>query len=492
MKNFIKAMMVLMLVMTFAFVPYSGPKQSEVEANVANRLGVNISKVISHPDLQGSLVGISIRDAKNGKVIYTHNGDTRLRPASNMKLLTGAQALQILGENYRFSTEVLTDGIQKGNVLKGNLFLKGKGDPTLLEKDFNDLASSLKKKGIKTILGDLVADDTWYDSIRHAVDVPWSDEHEYYGAQISALTASPNSDFDAGTVIIEVKPGDEAGDKPEITVTPRTSYVQVHNNAVTESNESKKTLKMNRKHGTNQIYIDGNLPLKSSGSKTWISVWEPTGYALDLFRIALHKQGIKITGDIQTGTTPVKAKLLAVDNSDTLAQVMIPFMKLSNNTIAEGIVKEIGRVKAKDGSWEKGLEILEDQYKTMGITEKSIMMRDGSGLSHVDLISANALTSLLFNVQDDSWFPSYLNSLPVAGNSDRMIGGTLRNRMVGTAAEGKVIAKTGTITSVSTLSGYVNTKSGEHLVFSIMINNVINEKNLKKIEDQLMVILAEY
>lgn len=486
-----KWLCLLMVVMFISFSSVSSLKKDEASnAAGGSQLNSKIAKVLSHPDLKGASIGISVRNASNGKIIYKHNGDTRLRPASSMKLVTGAAALQLLGENYRFKTEIYTDGKQKGSTLKGNIYIRGKGDPTLGEKDLDNIALALKKKGIKKIKGNLVADDTWYDQIRLSLDMPWSDEQEYYGAQISGLTFSPNADYDAGTLILQVKSGNKVGKAASVTMNPKTDYVKISNKTKVGKVNSRNTIKIHRKHGSNGITVTGNVPLNSSATKTWISVWEPTRYTLDLFKRSLEKQGIKITGNYTAGKIPAKPTKLATDYSPKLGTILVPYMKLSNNTVSEVLVKEMGRVKGKVGSWDKGLSIIEGQFANLGIGNDAILMRDGSGLSHVSMISANALTNLLYKAQTKPWYKTYKNALPVAGNSDRSVGGTLRNRMKGTAAQGKVIAKTGTISTVSSLTGYVKGKQGNKYVFSIIINNAKKENQLKKIEDQLAVILA--
>ncbi len=463
---------------------------TEVKAEGSSLEG-KINMILQNNDLNGVISGVSVRNATNGKLIYEHNGSVQLRPASNMKLITAAVALKILGPNYTFSTEVRSDGSLKGKVLTGNLYVKGKGDPTLLEEDLQALALTLKQKGITRIKGNLVGDDTWYDNVRYSIDTTWSDEQEYYGAAISALTASPDEDYDAGTVIVEVKP-QSLGKPASISVTPKTNYIQVHNKVKTIHSDGKKNLTVTRQHGSNKITLEGEIPQGSSTDKTWIAVWEPTGYVLNLFKAALQKQGIVVEGQVTTGITPQKTEVLVVDRSIPLSKLIVPFMKLSNNTHAEILVKEMGKVKADEGSWEKGIEIVKEQLQGFGVSKDNLLMRDGSGLSHVNLVSPNELTNLLYNVQGEPWFQDFKNSLPVAGDSNRMVGGTLRNRMKGTDAEGNVIAKTGSITSVSSLSGYVTTKNGAKLVFSIIINNAINEDNLKKVEDQIAIALAQY
>lgn len=444
----------------------------------------------TEPVLKGAIAGISIRSASDGKIIYAHQGDVRLRPASNMKLLTAAAALNILGGDYSFKTEVLMDGTVKKKTLQGNLYLKGKGDPTLLKMDFDKMAVDIKKRGIKKIKGHLIGDDSWYDDVRYSLDLPWSDETTHYGAQISALTASPTKDFDAGSVKVLVQPGTRKGDKTIVKMTPKTNYLKIVNHAVTVPADGKKKITIEREHAKNIITIKGTIPIKAKDEKDWIGVWDPTRYAVSLLKQSLKEHGITVTGKIKTGMVPDTATVLVTHQSMPLSELLVPFMKLSNNVHAEILIKEMGRVVKGKGSWDMGLRVLKTEMVKFGVDPKTLVVRDGSGVSHVDLIPANQLTQLLFAVQKEKWYASYLHSLPVAGASEKMVGGTLRNRLKDPIVRGKVSAKTGTISTVSSISGYIKTKSGQTLIFSILLNNLMEDSKGKKVEDKLITILA--
>ncbi|MBS4189579.1 D-alanyl-D-alanine carboxypeptidase/D-alanyl-D-alanine-endopeptidase [Bacillus sp. FJAT-49705] len=493
MKKGMKFSLSFLLIFMLVLVPQINSEGPAVQATEeGGELVQELNQLLNNdPDLYGALAGVSIRSAETGELLYDHIGDIRLRPASNMKLLTAAAALATLGEDYKFTTEILTDGSVKGKTLQGNLYLKGKGDPTLLKADFDNFAKEIKVLGIKNIQGDLIADDTWYDDIRYSTDLSWSDESYYYGAQVSALTASPNEDYDAGTVIVEVNPGKNAGEAPLVSLEPKTDYVKIINNAKTVGKDGAKNITIERQHGTNSIIINGTIPLESSRAREWMAVWEPTGYALDLFNKSLHEQGIELKGKMRAQEAPQTASVLSIHQSMPLSELLIPFMKLSNNGHAETLIKEMGKVVKGKGSWDEGLQVLEEELTKLGVNIESLVLRDGSGISHVNLIPANEISNLLFEIQNEEWYNSYLNSLPVAGATDRMVGGTLRNRMINSPAQNKVRAKTGSISTVSSLSGYVDTNSGERLIFSIVLNNLVDGSKGKVIEDKIAVILAE-
>jgi len=440
--------------------------------------------------LKGALIGISIRDAETNENLYDHMGDTRLHPASNMKLLTVAAALDVLGEGYSFKTEIHTDGSQEGHTLHGNLYLVGKGDPTLLPEDLDTFAEKLKLLGITTIEGNVIGDDSWYDDVRLSTDMIWSDEQYHYGAQVSALTASADRDYDAGSVIIKIQPAAE-GEVPDVAVFPETGYVNVINKAVTTAAAGDEDYTVSREHGGNTIKVEGEVPLDAEAEiEERMSVWEPSGYAMDLFQQALNKQGIKVQGNIAVSEAPERTEMIFSHSSITIEKMLIPFMKLSNNGIGEVLIKEMGKQVYGVGSWEKGLEVMEEVLPKFGMNMDTISLKDGSGISHNNLIPANEISNLFYAVQNENWFSVFLNTLPNAGKKERMIGGTLHERMHGL----NVHAKTGTINGVTTLSGYLQVNSGKKLIFSLMMNNLLDdlEDEGKDLEDRIVEIITNY
>lgn len=492
MKQKTTAITIFSLVTILAIIPFFHTEEPPARAvEPGGDLSEEISKLLtSEPVLDGALAGVSIRSAEDGELLYEHIGNTRLQPASVLKLFTGAAALSVLGVEYRFTTEVLTDGKIDGGTLEGDLFLRGMGDPTLLPADFDEMAKELKSKGIKEVAGDLVADDSWYDDVRYSEDLTWNDEHQYYGSQVSALTASPNEDFDAGTVIVNILPG-KKGKAANISLESETDYVKIINETKTVDSKGYHDIKIEREHGTNSILVSGTIPDDAHKTREWVAVWEPSMFAGSLFKKSLEEHGIKVVGKIKAGTVNGTMTKLISHKSMALADLMIPFMKLSNNGHAEVLVKEMGKVIHGKGSWDDGLEVINAELTRIGIDTNRLVLRDGSGISHANLIPANEITKLLYLAQSEKWFPAFQHSLPVAGAKDRMIGGTLRNRLKDEALVNKIQAKTGSLTGVSTLAGYVKTASGETLIFTILLNNLLDDREGRKVEDQIVKILSK-
>jgi serine-type D-Ala-D-Ala carboxypeptidase/endopeptidase (penicillin-binding protein 4) len=426
----------------------------------AGDLSTDIDQILSDSRLTGATVGVTVRNATTGAVLYSHGADTRVVPASNNKLETSAAAFGILGTGYRFRTDVSAKG--------GTLYLKGRGDPTLDAAAYDRLAAAVAAKGIKTVKGDLVADDSWFEGPRLGPDWDPTDFPYYYAAEISALTVTSNADLDVGTVIVDVAPN-APGQPPSVSITPDTGVVTIDNRATTGAAGSASTVSVDRTVGTNTIVVSGSIPAGATFEDE-ATVQDPALYAADVFRRALKAHGVTVKGDITHGTTPRGARTVTTRRSVPLSQIATPYLKLSNNMIAEILVKEIGKKVTGHGSWTAGLPVIAKYLRTLGVDTSQVKQTDGSGLGHSNYTTATQLSNLLKAAQRKRWFPVFYDAIPIAGQPDRFVGGTLRKRMIGTPAAGNVHAKTGTLTGVSALSGYVTDPSGQRLIFSIVFN----------------------
>ncbi|RCG32230.1 D-alanyl-D-alanine carboxypeptidase/D-alanyl-D-alanine-endopeptidase [Sphaerisporangium album] len=444
----------------------------------------DLDQILSAPFLGVARAGVVVRSAATGEQLYAQDAGKVFAPASNTKLLTSAAAVDGLGLDYRFTTTVLSSGRRAGSALAGDLYLKGTGDPTLLAADYDALAAKVAATGVKLVTGKLVADDTWFDDVRLGTDWAQDDEPYYYSAQISALTASPDTDYDAGSIIVSVAPGSAQGSTAKVSTTPPTDHVTIENHATTGAATD---VTVTRVHGTNRIVVTGTV---ASTYQEWIAVDDPTGYAASLFRAALAKHGVGVLGKTVRGTTPGTAASVAGRESMPLRELLVPFMKLSNNMHAEILVKALGRKVSGQGTWDAGLAAATAFAKANGMA--NVRLRDGSGLSRVDAVAPGELTAFLIALRAKPWYQTWYQALPIAGNSDRFTGGTLRSRMAGTPAANNVHAKTGSLTSVSGLSGYVTSADGEPLVFSILSNQYLSGSPKSTVEDAIAVRLARF
>ncbi|TDB87652.1 D-alanyl-D-alanine carboxypeptidase/D-alanyl-D-alanine-endopeptidase [Actinomadura sp. 7K534] len=444
-------------------------------------LAADLDAILRDERLQGAAIGVTVRDARTGETLYDRDADAPRTPASNNKLQTAAAAFGILGPGYRFRTTVSVKG--------GDLYLTGTGDTTMRAAEYDRLAAAVAAKGITRVRGDLVADDTWFDARRTPADWDPTDLQYAYAAQTSALTVSPNDDFDAGSVEISLAPAARQGRPVRVGLTPDTDVVKIDNRAVTGAPGSASTLVVDRGNGTNTIVITGSHPAGAAPTSVLRTVEEPTLFAADVFRKALKAHGVRVAGATERGRTPADARTVATRTSMPLARLAVPFLKLSNNVMAETLVKAIGRETQRKGTWEAGLPAVTAELRRLGVDTSQVTMTDGSGLSRGNRTTAAQLGTLLRNVRKRPWFPAWHAALPIAGEPGPMTGGTLANRMRGTAAAGNVRAKTGTLTGVTALSGYVRDPAGRTLIFSSVFNGYSGGAP-KDIEDKIAIRLA--
>ncbi|MFF5084598.1 D-alanyl-D-alanine carboxypeptidase/D-alanyl-D-alanine-endopeptidase [Actinoplanes sp. NPDC000266] len=441
-----------------------------------------VDRFLADPALAGAQTGVVVADARSGGILVNRRGDERLLPASNVKLLTSAAALALLGPGHRFVTTVHADGPRRGPVLDGDLYLRGSGDPALTPASLDALARRLAATGIRRVTGDLVGDDTAFDDVRLGLEWAWDDEP--FAAPVSALTLSPDGDFLSGTVTVTVRgarPAPASPSRPSVRLTPPTSLLQVVNNATSTPGAS--TITVTRRHGTGTLLVTGTIAAGAPAESFSVTVSDPTRLTTEVFRSALRRHGVHLEGRTRTAEpAPPGSRELARHAGPPLRALMAPLLKASNNNMAELLVKAIG-----GGSWEAGAAAVAGYLSRLGIDPATLRQVDGSGLSRRNLIPPAAFTRLLLAVRREPWFGTWFAALPVAGDPDPLVGGTLRNRMLGTAAAGVVHAKTGTLTGVSALSGYVD--GDRPLVFSVIVNNQL-APSVTPVIDRLVVDLA--
>lgn len=376
-----------------------------IDASAATISATGKKKLTALTKKSGS-EGIAVRDAKTGKLLFSYNANKLFTPASNMKILTSTAVLDTLGEDYQFTTTVKTTGkLSKKGTLDGSLYLVGEGDPSLQKKHLKKMAKKLKKQGINKINGSIFGDDTWFDRNYYAPGILKIDKPYYYGAKVSALTLAPNDNYGTGTVY--------------------------------------------------------------SGSRR-VPIGNPTSYTLAAFVSALKAEGIKLSkSTYKIKKAPKTAKVAVENKSPELSKIIYPFMKYSDNAIADVLVKTMSRsVYAKTGSNANGVLAMKSYAKNNKVDLKKWKFIDGSGMSHSNKVTASQLSKYLYEETKKDYYKTFYKSLPVGGKTG-LTGGTLSGRLK--SVSGRVHAKTGTLDKgVHTLSGYVTKSDGEQVVVSVL------------------------
>ncbi|MDZ7290959.1 MAG: D-alanyl-D-alanine carboxypeptidase/D-alanyl-D-alanine-endopeptidase [candidate division KSB1 bacterium] len=451
-----------------------------------------IDRILADSALVHSITGVKIVSLRTGETLYERNADLLAHPASNQKLLTSAAALSLLGPAYVFRTIVACDTTaQMDSVLQGDLYLIGRGNPDLRNEDLVGLALKLAQIGLREIRGNLVCDDFYFDDVRWGSGWMWDDDPAYYAPRISALTVNDN------IVVVRVTPAKEIAKPASVQIDPSNDHVTLVNTSVTVKRRAQidslglPHLNITRKwqEHENTILVEGAIAQDESPQEEELNVLEPEIYCGRLFRDALQHAGITVRGTVQRGLAPAKTKILA-EHRAPIMPVLINLNKISDNLTAELFLKTIGAEKlGRPGTWAKGVRVTRQFLASVGVDTSAVYNVDGSGLSHLNLITpANIVNLLVAMWKNFAVRNEFAASLPIAG-----VDGTLRRRMKGTPAEGVLHAKTGTISAVSTLSGYTTTADGEELAFSMMMQHFLAGSTLiRSIQDRIGVELCAF
>lgn len=474
-----------------------------------------ISHHIAQPRFAAAIWGIKVVSLDDGETIFEHNAERLLIPASNAKLFTGAVALDRLGTQFRFRTSLYSTGaISGGGTLRDDLIVYGRGDPTFgahfnegdYRKSLYPVCLALKAAGVKRVTGAIVGDESYFRGPPLGYGWTWDDLQEYYGAETSALTVDDN------TIDIAITPGKRLGEPCRIVVKPETRLLTIINGTATGAPDSPRRIKLHRPVGKNTVYLDGSLPLGSEAHTGSVAIHKPAELFIEQLARSLKERKIGVSG--KTRTIDWRGRLLepldtaglkemAFIESRPFPEILNAMMKRSQNLYAQLLLLQVGEMAIRTGaqggkeldpafvptSEAAGLTELAAFLGKAGIPEGDVLLQEGSGLTRACLIKPGATVALLKHMRAHPSAAEFRDSLPVAG-----VDGTLRHRMKGTAAEGNLRAKTGTLRYVYTLSGYVDTAAGEPLAFSIMLNNyrALDANSSARAElDHLAVLLAE-
>jgi len=460
-----------------------------------NLLREQITSLIGDPNLFNAQIGLYIESMSSGELIYQCNEHKLFIPASNMKIFTTATALLKFGPHFRFQTQIYTDGPITQNKLKGNLVIRGKGDPTLAPRFnngqvlyvFNNWVDSLRAHGIQEIDGDLIGDVSYFQGDPLGNGWQWDDEPYWYSAQISALSLNDNC------IDVAVVPNDSIGLPPLIQFTPSTCYFSIENQARTGPADSVPSLILTRPRMQNILIAKNEMPINKPLYKESISVENPALFYMTVLSEVMATKGIVVHGslvirDHADQDSYDSCRLLFTHISPELSEIIKVTNKISHNLYAEQLLLTLAAEYGQEATAAAGTQVVLRQMNEIGITEMEYIMVDGSGLSRGNLLTPNAVSTLLRYMAHHPYFTYFYESLPVTG-----IDGTLSNRMKNTFAEKKVHAKTGFVGHVRNLSGYVCSRDDEYFLFSMLVNNYsVPTSLINLLQDKICNLLSNF
>jgi D-alanyl-D-alanine carboxypeptidase/D-alanyl-D-alanine-endopeptidase (penicillin-binding protein 4) len=430
-------------------------------AQERQEIGWVIDSALARPHLRGAEVSVIV-ESRAGRTVFERGADTPMIPASNMKLVTAAAALSLLGPHYRFETTLLTDAPGVGATLDGNLYVQGSGDPSIVTEELWKIAESVRVLGIERVNGDLILDSTYFDTLATTSPVVSNGDRAYH-ARTGALSLNFNS------IAVHTRPGASPGDPAVAVLAPDAPEVELRNDAVTCSPGRSSTLSVRRsfENGSNVITVSGRVPLSSNARVHYRSLDDAEGYFGSMLKRFLGAQGVAVSGAVRRGRVPGEAMFLSVHRSKPLSLIVRDLNKFSNNFVAEQLLKAMSaHASGRPGTTAGGVGAVEGYLLSRGVEPGSFVIRDGSGFSRDNRLSTRAIAEVIRSALSDFGVSyEFACSLSVSGTD-----GTLEDRMGYPALESSVRAKTGLLDGVTAISGLVEDERGEEMVFSIMIN----------------------
>ncbi len=446
-------------------------------------LATRINELIGQPRFTGADWGISIVSLDTGRTLYSHHADQLFQPASTAKLFTAAIALSELDPDYRIPTRVMASGEIRNGRLDGPLILYGMGDPTLgadaSTSDWPDqLATQLAAQGLRHVHGDLIADATYFAGPVMGSGWEAVDLQSWFAVPATALSVRENQ------VDVTVTPAASAGGHAVVSFDPADAMPQVISEVTTSEPRTRNDINLYRAPGDGTLYAFGNIAARSPAQSYKLAVPDPARYAGTLLLQAMLRHGIQLDGKLTPLQWPrrdaahtAQARTLAEILSPSVVEILQRGLKRSQNLYLQNLlllagVRAQAHAQQTEGStgfitterW--GIRAMHELLERAGITPSASLIEEGTGLSRRNLATPSAMARLLAFLAGQPYAAALKESLPIAG-----VDGTLQWRMRNTPAENNVRAKTGSMSFVHSLAGYVTTADGERLAFAIMLNN---------------------
>jgi D-alanyl-D-alanine carboxypeptidase/D-alanyl-D-alanine-endopeptidase (penicillin-binding protein 4) len=441
---------------------------------------------------------VCVRDAETGKILIDCNSAKSLAPASGLKLFTTAYSLDALSPGFQFKTNLYYSGEIKTGILNGNIFIRGGGDPTLgsgsvpgslkLEALMKRWVSKIKSAGIKQINGSVIADDNLLDKIPISGYWYWIDLGNYYAAQTSALTINDNLYY------LYFRPNPVVGGIAEFLGTsPELPGIIFINEMKTGAVGSGDNGYVYRSPYDSLVYLRGTIPQGYNRFSIKGSLPDPPLFASKLLTDYLQKNGVIVSGTPEKAVSQVDYKAFAqIDEflSPPLKDIIHKINKTSDNLYTSQILKMSGLMKYGEGSRDAGIKGIFEFLSGNGIDTTALRLFDGNGLSRSNTITTKMMTALLSSMKSKPYFKDFYNSLSVAGDPED--DGTFKYFGRGTIIQKNARIKSGYIKGVRSHSGYLKTKRGKFVSFSIIANNFnCDVKEINKIHEKLIVLIAE-
>ncbi len=456
----------------------------------SSQLPAAINSIIDRPELQRYRWGIVVQELGRTDRLYDRDGDRLFIPASNVKLITTAVALRQLGASTRLRTSVYQ---LPSNGSLSNLLVVGRGDPSLTIVGLQSIAQQLQQRGIKQI-GQISFDDGYFRGEPINSGWEWGDLLTDYAPAINGLMLNQNSN----PLIVSSQ---QVGMPLKYTwQDPNLNSWQVDNRSLTVAASQDKNVdafssavpEVIAMFGKPVIRLTGKLALNAAPIQIDLPLADPAQSFMSAFRQSLNRSGININSiQLVSGENTINLPEIAAINSPTINELIQETNQRSNNIYAEILLKSIGRTHLENYTSDRdtsnlGIAVFKQHLTEMGIDPQAYRIYDGSGLSRHNLVAPTTFVRVLSAMATTPVGQIYRDSLPIAG-----VSGSLKNRMKGTLAQGIVRAKTGSMSGIVSLSGYINPPQYAPLVFSVILNQHDRPTSqMVKVIDDVMVILA--